>query len=68
MDIQEFLENNFEHWMQSGVTPETILRAFHNACCHGTAFADDYNISDKQLEKLFEGFDKSLKALKKMAC
>ena len=47
--------------------PSEILCAFANVCCHGTVFEElGYIVKDKQLEKLFEGFDKSLAAARKM--
>jgi hypothetical protein len=63
----ELIEATFRTWIREGVTAETILVALHNACVHGELLDEvAYNVTDKQLGRLFDGFEMSLKALRKM--
>jgi len=63
----ELIETTFRIWIREGVLASDILCALDNACAHGQVLTDNgANVTDKQLEKLFDGFDKSLKALRKM--
>ena len=69
-DNIEILEETFRNWMAKDVfSPEEIMAAMHNACAHGQVINDNgnYVVNDKQLGKLFDGFDQCLKALKKMS-
>lgn len=65
----EKLEMTFRNWISEGVfSPHDIMCAFRNACVHGQSLdAYGLNVTDKQLGKLFDGFETSLKALKKMS-
>lgn len=63
----ELIEATFRAWICESVLASNILCALHNACAHGQVLTDNgANVTDKQLGKLFNGFDKSLKALRKM--
>jgi hypothetical protein len=64
---EELLEETFATWINNGVKAHTILVALHNACVHGTIFTENgYEFKEKTLNNLFDGFDKSLKALGKI--
>ncbi len=61
---ENVLKNLFEEEI---VTPEDILIALHNVCSHGRAIEDvGGNVTDEHLGKLFEGFEISMKAMRKM--
>lgn len=61
-----------EAWMEGlfkneVVNPYEVLCALHNCCAHGKAIEETGGYLDKEgkiLGEIFDGFDKSLKALK----
>jgi hypothetical protein len=63
----ELLEATFRTWMLNGIPARQILTALHNTCSHGAILEEcGFEVPEKQLCKLFDGFDKSIKALKKI--
>lgn len=53
--------------MICGFGLSSVLGALHNACCQGDVLVElGYEVSNKQLGKLFDGFDTSMKAARKI--
>lgn len=49
------------------IDPEHLMIALHNACTHGSSLEEaGYNVNEKDLGELFDGFDKSIAALRSM--
>lgn len=63
------LEDTFKMWLENEhFSPREIMVAFHNTCVHGDALEPcGYNVTEESLKQLFEGFEISLDALKKMS-
>ena len=64
---QMLLESLFKTAIEEGVLAGVILSALHNVCVHGEIFeVTGHDFKEKQLGRLFDGFEMSLKALRKI--
>lgn len=63
MTTQDLLETTIKSWIESGVSTRTIVCALHNVCCHGDAMIEGgEDVTEENLERLFDGFEISLEA------
>lgn len=61
------MEATFKAWILAGVPTKDIVVALHNACVHGNVMTEaGEDVTDANLEQLFQGFDLCLKAARSM--
>ena len=67
MKQHEFFERQMTALLQAEFSLADILCGLHNACVHGTVMTEaGANVTDQNLEKLFQGFDLALAAAREM--
>ena len=62
--VQKMIESQTKAFMREEIHPVDILIGVHNAMAYGNIFDEvGLDISDEQLEQLFEGLGETIKVL-----